>query len=338
MSSHFRRYLAQKVVWYALAFFLALSLNFFLPRLIPGNPASQIVSALGQQGMVSSQAMKKMYEQYMQDFGLDQPLYKQYFQYLGNVATLDLGTSFMQFPRRVSDLIGKALPYTLAIQIPGIIVGWIIGNLLGAYAAYKGGKTDAVAFTGSLFLSSIPFYCFAIILVYTLAVYFKVFPAAGAYKFGLMPSWTFPFVQDFLRHWILPFLSMVLIIIGGQAIGMREMAIYELGTDYVNYAKGLGVHDRKVVGYVFRNAMLPQVTGLALSFGTMIGGQLIVESVFSYPGVGSLLFTAIRQNDYPMIQGVTLIITVTVLAANFLVELLYGIIDPRIRASQTGEL
>ncbi len=130
---------------------------------------------------------------------------------------------------------------------------------------------------------------------------------------------------------------MVLVAIGGQAIGMREMSIYELTTDYVNYSKALGLRDSKVVRYVFRNAMLPQITGLALSFGTMLGGALVTESVFSYPGTGSLLFSAIRQNDYPVIQGVTLILTFTVLLANFLVDIAYGFIDPRVRAAQIGE-
>ena len=153
----------------------------------------------------------------------------------------------------------------------------------------------------------------------------------------MFPGLYWEFIVDVLHHWLLPFMSMVLVAIGGQAIGMREMSIYELTTDYVNYSKALGLRDSKVVRYVFRNAMLPQITGLALSFGTMLGGALVTESVFSYPGMGSLLFSAIRQNDYPVIQGVTLILTFTVLLANFLVDIAYGFIDPRVRAAQIGE-
>jgi peptide/nickel transport system permease protein len=144
-------------------------------------------------------------------------------------------------------------------------------------------------------------------------------------------------LSDAIQHYWLPFLSLVLVFIGGQAVGMRSMAIYELGSDYVNYGRGLGVSDRRIVRYIFRNAMLPQVTGLALSIGTLVGGALITEIVFSYPGIGTLLFNAISQNDYPVIQAITLIIVIAVLFANFLVEVAYGVIDPRIRAAQAGE-
>lgn len=337
MRSPFQRYLLRKAGWYALSFLVAVSLNFLLPRLIPGNPAAVIVQQLAQGG-TQSEAVQRLYRTFMAEFGLDQPLHVQYFRYLGKVLQGDLGTSFMQYPAKVTDLIGKALPWTLALQIPAILTGWILGNLLGAISAYRGGAFDAVAFTGALFTSSIPYYALAIVLVYGLAVHLKIFPPAGGYSFGTVPSFTLPFILDALHHYILPYLSLVVVITGGQAIGMRNMALYELGTDYVNYAKALGIRDRKVVGYVFRNAMLPQVTGLALSFGVMMGGALVTESVFSYPGVGSLLFAAIRQTDYPLIQGITLIITVAVLLANFLVEIGYGIIDPRIRAAQTGEM
>src|SRR5690606_9681760 len=154
--------------------------------------------------------------------------------------------------------------------------------------------------------------------------------------FGTQPDLSWSFITDAARHYILPFLSLVLVFVGGQAIGMRSMAIYELGADYVDYSRGLGISDGKIVRYIFRNAMLPQVTGLALSIGSLVGGALITEVVFSYPGIGSLLFTAIRQNDYPVIQGITLLIMVAVLLANFLVDIAYGVIDPRIRSAQTG--
>ena len=336
LKSKMLRYLSKKFILYAVAFFIALSLNFFLPRLIPGNPVAVLVSQMGEGG-VQSQAMERLYDSYITEFGLDQPMHIQFFQFLRNVLRGDLGTSFMNYPAKVSSMIGQALPYTLAIQVPAILVGWLIGNGFGALCAYKGGRFDSVGFTAALFFSSIPFYTLAIILVYLLAVIFPVFPVSGAYSFGNWPGLHWDFISDALYHWILPFSSMVLVAIGGQAIGMREMSLYELTTDYVGYSRALGLKDRKVIGYVFRNAMLPQITGLALAFGTMMGGALVTESVFSYPGVGRLLFTAIRTNDYPMIQGTTLIITLTVLAANFLVDIVYGFIDPRVRAAQLGE-
>jgi len=330
------RYLLKKLFWYSLAFVVAVALNFFLPRLIPGNPVAVIIGQMAVGG-VPSAALERLYATFMREFGLDQPLYVQFWNYLTGVLQGDLGTSFMLFPTPVWDVILRALPWTIALQIPAILVGWILGNLLGAMAAYKGGRFDRSVFTGALIFSNIPYYCLAIILVYLLAIYLPIFPAAGGYSFGLFPEWSLTFFLDALYHYTLPFFSLVLVSIGAWAIGMREMAIYELNTDYINYAKKLGVSDRKVVRYVFRNAMLPQITGLAISFGTLVGGALVTEAVFSYPGLGSLLFTAIRQSDYPLIQGITLIITITVLLANFLVDIAYGYIDPRIRAAQAGE-
>ncbi len=173
-------------------------------------------------------------------------------------------------------------------------------------------------------------------LVYGLAVALPIFPPGGGYAYGRTPTLSLPFIADVLTHYALPFLSLVVIFVGTQAVGMRSMAIYELGSDYVTYARGLGVSDQRIVGYIFRNAMLPQVTGLALAIGSLVGGALITEIVFSYPGVGTLLFNAIRQNDYPIIQGITLLITLGVLVANFVVDITYGFIDPRIRAAQAG--
>jgi peptide/nickel transport system permease protein len=159
----------------------------------------------------------------------------------------------------------------------------------------------------------------------------------GTWSLGLSPELSWEFISDALGYYWLPFLSLVLVFIGGQAVGMRSMAIYELGGDYVNYSRAMGLKDGKISGYIFRNAMLPQITGLALSIGGLVGGALITELVFNYQGVGTLLFTAISNNDYPVIQAITLIITIAVLAANFMVEIAYGIIDPRIRAAKSGE-
>jgi peptide/nickel transport system permease protein len=182
-----------------------------------------------------------------------------------------------------------------------------------------------------------PYYCLAILLLYLFAVALRMLPPGGGYEPGYTPELSLPFMVDVLRHYWLPFFSLVIIFVGGQAVGMRSMAIYELNSDYVNYGRGLGLPDKRIVRYIFRNAMLPQVTGLALSIGTLIGGSLLTEIVFSYPGIGSLLFSAIGQNDYPVIQAITLIVVIAVLIANFLVEVAYGFVDPRIRAAQAGE-
>jgi peptide/nickel transport system permease protein len=234
-------------------------------------------------------------------------------------------------------MVGAALPWSIALQLPAILIGWIIGNLLGVIAAYKGGNWDRSVFTTSLFMSAVPYYCLSIILLYFLAVVTGLFPVGGTWSLGLSPELSWEFISDALGYYWLPFLSLVLVFIGGQAVGMRSMAIYELGGDYVNYSRAMGLKDGKISGYIFRNAMLPQITGLALSIGGLVGGALITELVFNYQGVGTLLFTAISNNDYPVIQAITLIITIAVLAANFMVEIAYGIIDPRIRAAKSGE-
>jgi peptide/nickel transport system permease protein len=332
----FGRYLLNKLFWYLLAFVAAMALNFFLPRLIPGNPVDAIVSQMAQGGGASGEAMQRVYDTYIVEFGLDKSPLEQFIAYLGNLLRGDLGTSLGNYPTSVNSLIKAALPWTLALQLPTILLGWILGNILGALAAYKGGWVDRGAFLGSLAFSSIPYYGLAILLLYTFAVALPWFPTGGAYGFASSPSWTWGFIADAFRHYFLPFMSLLLVVIGGQAIGMRSMAIYELGADYVGYERSLGLREPRIVRGIFRNAMLPQITGLALSIGALAGGALITEIVFSYPGLGTVLFDAIRQNDYPVIQGVTMLITVAVLAANFLVDLTYGLIDPRIRTAQSG--
>ena len=332
-----RRYLAGKALWYLGALFAALILNFFLPRLIPGNPVDAIIARVGRGGGLQSEQAKAIQEQYVHQFGLDQSVWMQFVSYLGNLVHGNFGPSFSNYPAQVGDLVWAALPWTVALQLPAILIGWIVGNILGAIAAYRGGWFDRSAFLGSLFTSSIPYYCLAIVLLYGFAVEFPIFPTSGSYAAGVIPTFNLGFLLMVLHYYWLPFLSLALIFIGGQAVGMRSMAIYELSSDYVAYGRGLGLPHRRLIRYIFRNAMLPQVTGLALSIGALVGGALITEIVFSYQGIGTLLFNAISSNDYPVVQAITLIIAVAVLLANFMVEIAYGFIDPRIRAAQTGE-
>jgi peptide/nickel transport system permease protein len=332
----FTRYFVRKLGWYLGALVVAVFLNFLLPRLMPGNPVDTIVSTLGRGG-AEGERLRKVYESFSTSFGLDKPLWQQFLIYCQHLLHGDLGVSFTLYPAPVWGMISEALPWTVGLQLPAILLGWIIGNMVGAVAAYRAGWFDRGAFIGSLFVSSIPYYCVAILLLYLFAVAFPILPSNGGYASGAEKAWTMTFAADVLRHYWLPFFSLLVVFIGGQAVGMRSMAIYELGSDYVNYSRGLGLRDSKIVRYIFRNAMLPQVTGLALSIGTLVGGALVTELVFSYPGVGTLLFKAISESDYPVISGITLIITVVTLIANFCVEIAYGIIDPRIRAASTGE-
>ena len=339
-----------RAAWYFVTFLVAVTINFFLPRLGDANPVDAIMAKTSAGG--GNKAQREKEEAYLKEFQLvevdangkvirdanDKPikraLLKQFVSYLGMSLRGDLGSSILQHPKRVSEIIKTALPWTLALQLPTIIFGWLLGNVLGALAAYKRGVFDKVMYPLALLASAIPAFCFGMLLVYVLGIRLEWFPAVGGYDDGLTPQVSWAFFSSASYYYVLPFLSVFLIVVGGQAIGMRSMCIYELGTDYVKYAKLLGVKENRILFYMFRNAMLPQLTGLALALGTMVGGALVTEMIFSYPGLGMAVLTAIQGSDYPLITGCTLLVTVCVLVANFGVDVAVGFLDPRIRAAQ----
>jgi len=327
------KYFLNKLLWFLVTFVFAFILNFTLPRLMPGDPVAGIVSRLAQ-GLSDATGVQAIYEQYVDLFGTNRPILEQFFIYIRNVARGDFGFSFSQYPRTVADVIKSSVGWTLALQFPAIIVGWLIGNTLGALAAYLKGGFDKVLMPVSIFISNFPAFGMAVIMLVIFGVVLEWFPTSGGYGFDLIPNFSWGFIWSVIVHYQLPFWTIVLIAIGGQAIGMRSMSIYELNADYVKYARFMGVKDRKIVGYVFRNAMLPQITGLALAIGTMVGGALFAEIIFSYPGLGFTLYNGVMGGDYPLISATMLIITVMVLIANFIIEILYGMIDPRIKAAQ----
>ncbi|MCF0215559.1 MAG: ABC transporter permease [Fibrobacteraceae bacterium] len=256
----------------------------------------------------------------------------QFLVYTKNVFKGDFGLSYSQYPKPVIEIIKESLPWTLAIQFPTIVLGWIVGNLLGAFAAYKRGVFDKVFFPVAMFLNGVPYFVFGMLLVALFSITLGWFPAMGAYSMDMVPSFSLDFFKSLGFYYVLPFFSCFPILLSGQATGMRSMSIYELGTDYMKYAKWLGLREGKIISYVFRNAMLPQLTGLAQSLGTMVGGALITEMIFSYPGLGMAMLTAIQQNDYATIQGCTLMISTCVLIANFAVDVLIAVFDPRVKA------
>ena len=347
------RHISKRAGWYLFTFFVALAINFFLPRLGDSNPIDTIMARTA--SGLDSESAKQREEGYLKEFGLVEvdsqgsivreatgkpvrtSLVTQFGRYILMSLQGDLGSSILQHPRRVSDIIKAALPWTLSLQLPTIVLGWIVGNLLGALAAYKRGVFDRALYPLALLASAVPAFCAGILLVYVFGIRVEWFPAVGGYGEGMNPSYSFEFLRSASYYYVLPFFSIFLIVVGGQAIGMRSMCIYELGTDYVKYAKLLGIRENKILLYMFRNAMLPQLTGLALALGTMVGGALITEMIFSYPGLGMAVLTAIQGNDYPLITGCTLLVTTTVLIANFSVDVLIGFLDPRIRASQAAE-
>jgi len=260
---------------------------------MPGNPVQDLVAEIYNTvaggGPVPGKT-KLLYEHYVKKFGLDKPLHIQYLIYLRSILTFDYGFSIAFYPAKVVHLAMYALPWSLALLFPAQIVGWILGNYLGAITAYYRGKIDSAAFSVFLFLSQTPYYWLALMLAYFFAFYIPIFPFGGGYSWGMTPVLSINFIIDVLWHYALPFLSLVLVIIGGQAIGMREMVLYELGSDYIEYGKHLGIRDSKLVKYAFRNAILPQITGLALHLSSAIGGQIVTEAVFGYPGIGLLMY------------------------------------------------
>ena len=329
----YKKYYTQKIIWYLITLIFAVALNFVLPRLMPGDPVSAIAGQAAE-GMTDAQAIKKVYDEYIEKFGVDQPMPVQFAKWLKGAVHGDFGVSFSQYPRTVADIIASSVGWTLALQLPAILLGWLLGNVLGAVAAYIKGVFDKVILPAFLFISNVPAVGMAVVLLTIFGVTLGWAPTSGAYGYDLIPNMSWTFVKSVFAHYQLPFWAIVLTTIGGQAIGMRSMSIYELNADYVKYSRFLGIKDRKIVGYVFRNAMLPQITGLAMSLGTMMGGALVSEIIFSYPGIGTTMMSAIKGNDYPLLSACTLIITVMVLVANLLVEIIYGVIDPRIKAAQ----
>ncbi|WP_102409972.1 ABC transporter permease subunit [Beduinella massiliensis] len=329
----YRKYFTKKIVWFLITLVAAVIVNFTLPRLMPADPVAAIAGKT-LQGSTDPTAIQQVYARYQEEFGTNKPMYEQFFIFVKNLFHGNLGVSFSQYPRTVSDIISSAIMWTICLQLPAIIVGWFLGNLLGALAAYIRKGFDKVLMPVSLFMSNIPAFGMAVILLVVFAIKLGIAPTAGGYSFEMIPNFSWNFIKSVIWHYQLPFWSIVLISIGGQAVGMRSMSIYELNADYVKYARFLGIKDRKIVGYVFRNAMLPQVTGLALSIGTMIGGALVAEIIFSYPGLGSTMYAAVTAGDYPLISATTLIITFMVLICTFVLDIVYGFIDPRVKAAQ----
>ena len=333
MTKGMRKYFKKKIFWFVITFIAAVILNFILPRMMPGDPVNAIVGKSVSPG-ASQEQIQEQIEFYKHQFGLDKNLLGQFFDFVKNAFNGTFGVSYSQYPRTVSDIIGSGIWWTVALQLPAILLGWTLGNVLGAIAAYLRGFWDKVIMPVSLFFSAIPAFGAAVILLVVFAVNLGVAPVNGAYDPGLIPGFNWRFISSVISHYQLPFWSIVLISIGGQAVGMRSMSIYELNADYVKYSRFLGIKDGKIVRYVFRNAMLPQVTGLAMSIGSMVGGALVAETIFSYPGLGMAMYTAITQSDYPVISATTLIITVMVLLASFLLDIIYAFIDPRVKAAQ----
>jgi len=327
-----RRYFSRKLLIYALTFFLAVTIDWLIPRFMPGNPVQTMLS----RAALRAEAAKVLQSYYIRAFGLDLPLWQQYLNFWKALFHGDFGISIFLFPKPVIRVIMNAVPYDMFLLIPAILLSWIAGNRVGAIAARTKWLDNTVLPLGYI-LTATPYMWLAIVLAWALGIVLGIFPIAGAYSFALRPHLSWTFIKDLLWHWFLPFASLFLVMFGGWAIGMRNMIIYELEADYSRYLEALGAPQRLIRKYAFRNAMLPQITGLALQLGVIVAGALATEIVFSYPGIGYLILQAVQNQDYFLIQGCFLFIIVGVLLANFAIDIVYILVDPRTRLGMTGE-
>jgi peptide/nickel transport system permease protein len=314
-----------------LTFFVAVTINWMIPRFMPGDPVQSMIARAG----LRAGAAEAMTGYYMEAFGLDVPLWQQYTSFWAAVLRGDLGVSIWLFPQPVTGILLRGIPYTLALVLPAVLLSWWAGNRFGAFAARNRLLDNTVLPVGYI-LRATPEMWLGILLVWLFGIQLGIFPISGAYAFSLRPSLSWVFIRSLLLHWFLPFASLFIVYFGGWAIGMRNLIIYEYEADYARYLHALGAPRRLIRRYAFRNAVLPQITGLALQLGVVVGGALVTEIVFAYPGLGHLIFEAIRNQDYFLLQGAVLFIVIGVLIANFLIDIAYVIVDPRTRVGVMG--
>jgi peptide/nickel transport system permease protein len=333
MSKELITYLATRFGQLLLIVFVAVSVNFIVPRLLPGDPVATALARLQASGGAQSIDIQAVADVYREKYGLDRDLITQYVNYWEDLFRLDLGVSFSNFPQEVSSMIGYALPWSVGLLAIATLIAFAVGSLLGARLAWPGaGRPIKSIVPLMMILTSIPFYLLAIILIYIFAVVLRWLPPAGGVDTTRVVRLDWATTEDVLRHALLPCLAIILGNIGFWALGMRSQMVSVLGDDYITFAEAKGLHPRRIfVWYGMRNALLPQVTALALSLGSVVSGAVLVEVIFNYPGLGNLLYVAIRGQDYFVIQGVVLMLIVTLAVLLFLVELLYPLLDPRIR-------
>ncbi len=321
-------YLLKRIAFYLFTAWAAITINFFIPRLIPGDPVQSLITKM--RGQLTTEAVQALYVL----FGLDknESLISQYFKYWGQLFRGELGISFTFFPSQVSEVIGQSLPWTLLLVGITTVIGFLIGTTLGTLAGWRRGSWVDAVIPVTTFLSSIPYFWLGLIAIALLTGPDSFFPASGGFDTGVVPSWTWEFIGSAIQHSILPAVTILISSMAGWILSMRNMMVTVASEDYVTVAHAKGLPERRVmVGYAARNALLPNVSGFALSLGFIVGGTLLVEIVFSYPGLGYQLFQAVGTKDYPLMQGIFLIITLSVLLANFVADLAYMLLDPRTR-------
>ena len=324
-------YLLRRIIMFFIVIILAATLNFIIPRLAPGDPIASVLEELRARG-ASTTGEDQIVAAYRERFGLDLPMHEQYLRFLYNTLRFDLGYSISYYPQKVETALFNALPWTVGLLTVATVVAFTIGSIFGAIMAWPRAPGFLQRFLPILMLlSAVPYYLLALILLYVLAFVAKLLPLGGAYTSGTVPHLSLRFLFDVIRHGALPALSIILASLGFWALSMRGTMVTVLGEDYLTLAEAKGLTDRRIFfAYAMRNAMLPQVTSLAIALGSVASGSVLVEVIFGYPGVGWLLYNALRSSDYYLIQGVAFFLILTVAVSVLVVDLLYPLLDPRI--------
>jgi len=325
-------YLLRRLGVFVLIAWLAATLNFFLPRLTGQDPVRVKLLQQAQLGGHVQVGIEEMVKEYDRRFGLDRPLWEQYLTFLRNAARLDFNYSIANYPRTVNEMITEALPWTVALLGTTTVVSFALGTFLGALLGWPRAPRWMRWLMPPLWaLHAIPFFLLGLILIYTFAFRFPVLPMFGGYSAGAFPALTPAFVLDLVRHALLPALSIVLVATGGWALSMRGMMVTTQGEDYVTFAEAKGLRSLTIfLRYCVRNALLPQTTALALALGQIVSGAVLVEVIFGYPGIGTVLFQAIRENDHFLIQGIVFTVIVALGLATLILDAVYPLLDPRI--------
>ncbi|HZQ07730.1 MAG TPA: ABC transporter permease [Anaerolineae bacterium] len=330
-------YLGQRLLILVATIIISMTIVFLVPRLVPGDPMGAILAKLSAVG--AGRGNEALIKEYSERFGLNKPIPQQYVDFLVQLAQGNLGYSIAAFPARVSDMIMAALPWTIGLLAVTTVLSWIIGSVLGALVGWR--ETASVPLRAFVVLALIayttPYYILAIILLFIFAFLIPIFPLAGAFDVGVKPALTLSFAANVIEHAALPALSIVLVSLGWWFLSMRSLITSLKGEDYILWAQAKGLSPNRILwSYAFRNALLPQATGLALSLGYLVGGALVTEVIFGYPGVGYLIFNSIKGLDYPVIQGSVLLIIISVAVTNFLLDMIYPLLDPRIQEQAGG--
>jgi peptide/nickel transport system permease protein len=325
-------YLAKRIGVFLLIVWLAATLNFFLPRLSGQDPVRATLLQQAQLGGYVQAGLEAMVKEYEKRFGLDRPLWRQYLTYLADVSRLNFNYSISNYPRTVNEIIIEALPWTVGLLGTTTLLSFLIGTFLGALLAWPRAPRWMRYLMPPLWaFHAIPFFLLGLILMYLLAFQINLLPMIGGYTPGSFPGLTLTFVLDVLTHAILPALSIILVATGGWALAMRGMMVTTQGEDYVIFAEAKGLKSLTIfLRYCVRNAILPQTTALALALGQILSGAVLVEVIFNYPGVGTLLFRAIRENDHFLIQGIVFLVIVALGLTTLILDVLYPWLDPRI--------